>query len=210
MIPTLDEVIKAAKLHPSRVFNVTIFGSRVYGNINKNSDWDIIIVANNSVESTEIRSGLFNIHVYTPNKFEDDLNWHKITNLECVFAPEWAKLKESIKYKLKIDNNKLRHSIQHTSFKSWSRCEKKITEDYYISIKSLFHSIRIPMFAKQIAEHGKIINFNCANDLYNDLMLIEKPHYMRVKFKWTWKDIIKKYKKIREQTLFEFMELNKE
>lgn len=62
------------------------------------------------------------------------------------------------------------------------------------------------MFAKQIIDNGKIINFECSNDLYNDLMLNDKPHYMKVKLKWSWKDLNKKYKKIREQSILEFME----
>jgi len=58
-IPKLDDVIKHSKIHPSRIFNVYMFGSRVYGTFDQNSDYDIIMVANNSVESTEIRNGLY-------------------------------------------------------------------------------------------------------------------------------------------------------
>jgi hypothetical protein len=56
-----------------------------YGTSNSQSDYDVIMIANNSVESTEIRTGLFNIHVYTPDKFKADLDWHRINNLECIF-----------------------------------------------------------------------------------------------------------------------------
>lgn len=66
----LNDIIRSSGIHPAKIFNVTIFGSQVYGNNNKNSDWDVIMVANNSVESTEIRKGLYNIHVYTPDKFK--------------------------------------------------------------------------------------------------------------------------------------------
>jgi predicted nucleotidyltransferase len=52
MIPTLDEIVKISGIHPSRVC-VYIFGSRVYGTSNDKSDWDIIMVANNSVSSIE-------------------------------------------------------------------------------------------------------------------------------------------------------------
>ena len=103
MIPTLETIVKASGIHPSRIFNITIFGSRIYGTVNESSDWDIIMVANNSVESTEQRRGLFNIHIYTPDKFKADLDWHRINNLECIFAPDWAKLKETIKYDLKLN-----------------------------------------------------------------------------------------------------------
>jgi predicted nucleotidyltransferase len=70
MIPTLDEIVKISGIHPSRVFNVYIFGSRVYGTSNDKSDWDIIMVANNSVSSIEKKGELFNIHIYTLINFK--------------------------------------------------------------------------------------------------------------------------------------------
>ena len=79
-----SDIIRASGIHPSRIFDIFLFGSRVYSTFNKKSDWDVIMVANNSVESTEIRNGLFNIHVYTPKKFQEDLNWHRINNFECI------------------------------------------------------------------------------------------------------------------------------
>ena len=36
--------------------------------------------------------------------------------------------------------------------------------------KSLFHSIRIPMFAVQIAKHGKITQYNCGVMLHKEIM----------------------------------------
>ena len=41
MIPTLETIIKASGLHKSRVFNVTIFGSRVYGTSNSESELEV-------------------------------------------------------------------------------------------------------------------------------------------------------------------------
>ena len=106
MLPNLDTIIKNSGIHPSRVFNVYLFGSVVYGTSDNKSDFDVIMIANNSVESTEIRRGLFNIHVYTPSKFLADLDWHRINNLECIYAPDWAKLKETIKFdSFKINKN---------------------------------------------------------------------------------------------------------
>ena len=92
-IPKIETIIEKSKIHPSRIFNIYLFGSVVYGTADKNSDYDVIMIANNSVESTEIRNGLFNIHIYTPDKFMEDLQWHRINNLECIYAPDWAKLK---------------------------------------------------------------------------------------------------------------------
>lgn len=205
MIPNLDEVIKRAKLHPSRVFNVYIFGSRVYKTCSDKSDWDFIIVANNSVESTEIRSGDFNIHVYTPSKFQEDLDWHRINNLECVFAPDWAKLKEDIKYNVKIDLPKLRHAISHISSNSFVKSKKKLAQnDYYTGIKSIFHSIRIPMFGLQIANFGKIVDFSEANYIWDDITFKSLPQYMRDKKEWTWDELDKKWRPTLNSVLSQF------
>lgn len=197
MIPKIDDIIRTSGIHPSRVFNVYIFGSRVYGTSSNGSDWDIIMVANNSVESTEIRRGLYNIHVYTPDKFKADLDWHRINNLECIYAPDWAKLKETIKYDdFKIEPAKLRHAISHISSNSWVKCKKKLTvaNDYHTGIKSLFHSIRIPMFGSQIMQHGKITDFSCANFIWNKLK----------KDRWNWERIEDEFKLLHNSVLTEF------
>lgn len=207
MIPTLDRIIQASGLHPSRVFNVYIFGSQVYGTANKDSDWDVIMIANNSVESSELRRGLFNIHVYTPDKFQRDLDWHRINNLECIYAPDWAKLKETITFNdFKINSARLRHATSHISSNSWVKCKKKllVADEYYIGIKSLFHSIRIPMFATQIMQHGKIVDFECANWVWDKLTFKDDPHYMRPKLKWTWDQLDKDFKSVHNSVLTEF------
>lgn len=197
MIPKIEDIIRTSGIHPSRVFNVYIFGSRVYGTSSNDSDWDIIMVANNSVESTEIRRGLYNIHVYTPDKFKADLDWHRINNLECIYAPDWAKLKETIKYdNFKIEPIKLRHAISHISSNSWVKCKKKlnVADDYYTGIKSLFHSIRIPMFGSQIMQHRKITDFSCANFIWNKLK----------KDRWNWERIEDEFKLLHNSVLTEF------
>lgn len=194
----LEDVIRASKIHTSRVFNVYVFGSRVYGTSNSESDWDIIMVANNSVESTEIRNGMYNIHVYTPDKFKSDLEWHRINNLECIFAPDWAILKEDIKYKIDISEPKIRHAVSHISSNSWVKCKKKLTvaDDYKTGVKSLFHSIRIPMFATQIMKHGFINDFSCANDIW-----------VKIRNKrWSYDEIKSEFQPLHNKVLSEFRE----
>ena len=194
-VKLLDDIIKSSGIHPSRVFNVYIFGSQVYGTSESDSDWDVIMVANNSVESIEIKDSLFNIHVYTPDKFKNDLDWHRINNLECIFAPEWAKLKETIKYDFNLNLAKLRHATSHISSNSWVKSKKKLDQgDYYIGVKSLFHSLRIPMFATQVATFGRINDFSCANFIWN-----------KIKSKrWTWEELDNEFRDLRNTILTEF------
>jgi predicted nucleotidyltransferase len=192
----IEDIIKASGLHPSRIFNITIFGSRVYGTHTDNSDWDIIIVAKNSVESIEIKSDLYNIHIYTPDKFKQDLDWHMPKNLECLFAPDWAKLKEDLKFDFKLNIPKIRHATSHISSNSWVKCKKKlqIANEYNIGVKSLFHAIRIPMFSTQIVNFGEIRDFQCANWVWNKIK--EKE--------WNWEDLDKEFRELHNSTLSDF------
>lgn len=192
----IEDIIKASGLHPSRIFNITIFGSRVYGTHTDNSDWDIIIVAKNSVESIEIKSDLYNIHIYTPDKFKQDLDWHMPKNLECQFAPDWAKLKEDLKFDFKLNIPKIRHATSHVSSNSWVKAKKKlqIANEYNIGVKSLFHAIRIPMFSTQIVNFGEILDFQCANWIWSKIK--EKE--------WSWEDLDKEFKEVHNSTLTDF------
>lgn len=196
MIPKIEDILKVAKLHPTRVFNIYLFGSRIYGTHTDNSDWDIIIVAKNSVESIEIKSDLYNIHIYTPDKFKQDLDWHMPKNLECLFAPDWAKLKEDMKFDFNLNIPKLRHATSHVSSNSWVKCKKKleVANEYNIGVKSLFHAIRIPMFSTQIVNFGEITDFECANWVWNKIL--EKE--------WNWEDLDKEFRKVHNLVLTDF------
>lgn len=198
-IPKIETIIEKSKIHPSRIFNIYLFGSVVYGTADKNSDYDVIMIANNSVESTEIRNGLFNIHIYTPDKFMEDLQWHRINNLECIYAPDWAKLKETIKFDdFKIDLKKLRHAISHVNSNSWVKCKKKLMiGEYYIGVKSLFHSIRVAMFGIQIAKFNKIVDFSCANYIWDKIK----------RKRWTWEELDEEFRLLNNSTLTEFRKL---
>lgn len=194
----LNEIIKSSKIHPSRISNVYIFGSRVYGTNSSNSDWDVIMIAKNSVESIEIKGDVFNLHIYTLDKFKSDLDWHKPNNLECIWAPEWAKLKEDIKFDdFKVNFSKLRHSFSHSSSNSWVKCKKKLelNEDYNVGIKSMFHSLRIPIFGIQIAKNSKITNFKSANWIWEKIKSNEN---------WTWEELDNEFRDSRNSILSEF------
>jgi predicted nucleotidyltransferase len=158
---TIDDIIKASGLHKFKVHNIYVFGSRVYETHSDDSDWDIVVVANNSVEAIEIKSGDLNIHIYTPKKFQQDLDWHKPKNIECFFAPQWAKIQERIRFDFNLNPIKLRHATLHTTNQSWKKCKSKLEAgDYPTGIKSLFHSIRIPIFSTQLLEFNKIDFFS--------------------------------------------------
>lgn len=179
VLPSLEDIIKVSCIQPKRIHNVTIFGSRVYGTYTRSSDWDVIMIANNSVENLEIKNEIFNIHIYTPDRFQRDLSWHRLTNLECIYAPEKYVIKKDINFdNFQIINKKLRHSIIHTSNQSWMKFQNKFNSgDYHIALKSSFHSMRIILFGLQILKQGRVTDFSSANYIWNKLL--EKNYSMQ-------------------------------
>ncbi len=139
---SLQEVLDVAKVHPYRAIAAYVYGSRVYGTSDSDSDWDVALIAKTSVEAIEIKTEKLNIHVYTWDRWVADLEWHNPKNLECHFAPDWAVLLEKQRHDLTINEARLRHAVCHVSSNSWVKARKKIEGgEYRTGVKSLFHSI---------------------------------------------------------------------
>jgi len=195
MIPTAKEVIKRSKIHPVRVKNIYVFGSQVYGTTTHNSDWDFIMVANTPNTNQEIRSGDFNIHVMTEDQFLKNLKDHHSSSVEAFFTPKEFRLQEDVKFDWKPNIPSLRHSFSHISSNSWIKCKKKMEQgDYYIGVKSLFHSLRIPIFGIQIAKTESIYDFSEANYIHDKIFSKE----------WTWNELDLKFRPLRNSILTDF------
>lgn len=196
MIPTADEVIKRSKLHPTRVKSIFVFGSRVYGTYDNSSDWDFRIIANTPNTNQEIKSGDFNIHIQTPVQFQNLLNEHHPGALECYFAPDEFKILDTVDFKFDLIIPRLRHNFSHTSSNSWVKCKKKLYQnEYHIGVKSLFHSLRIPLFGQQIAKTGEIYDFSCANDIWNKI---------NSKKDCTWGELDSEFREFRNSIMSDF------
>lgn len=112
----------------------------------------------------------------------------------------YDKIQENLKIDFKLDLIKLKHFVSHINSNSWVKSKKKITQgDYYIGIKSIFHSMRIVMFGIQLAKYGVITDFTCANTLWKELN----------GSKFTWTQLDKKYKEYNNSLLSEFRKLSK-
>ena len=195
MIPTAEEVIKGSKIHSSRVKNIYVFGSQVYGTTTNNSDWDFIMIANTPNTNQEIHSGDFNIHVMTEDHFLKNLKDHHSSSVEAFFTPKEFRLQEDVKFDWKPNIPSLRHSFSHISSNSWVKAKKKMEQgDYYIGVKSLFHSLRIPIFGIQIAQTGSIYDFSVANYIHDKIFSKE----------WTWNELDSEFRPLRNSILTDF------
>ena len=194
-IPTFEEVYTAVGKHPKLIKGCYIFGSQVYGTASENSDWDIILVANAASPDVEYNVGKFNIHIIVPDLFEKLVRDNHIKVIECLFAPEWAQLKPyPIEFVFKPDS--FRHNVSHTVSNSWVKCKKKLDQgDYYIGIKSMFHSLRIASFGIQFSMKREI-QFDYCNIYWRELS--EKE--------WDWGKLKEKYQPIKNALLTVFRE----
>lgn len=62
---TLNIVLKRLQLKETEVANVYVYGSRVWGTGNKNSDWDFLIIHKNwPGEKSSVHNGEFDAQVY--------------------------------------------------------------------------------------------------------------------------------------------------
>jgi predicted nucleotidyltransferase len=203
---TAVEIIEQAGIHPLKTRNIYLYGSRIYGTNRVDSDYDIILIGAALVEHKELEAKIndarLNIHIITPDKFKRDLESHNIMNLECFFSPEWAKIQEKENLKFTLNKKKLAKNIIAQSFNSWQGGKFKLNEgDIYRGLKSVFHSLKMLIFAIQIMENGKIVDFTAANYLYEEINKCDEIEweYFREKYLPFKIELEKKLKNLSEQ-----------
>lgn len=174
MIPTKEQIIEITKLHPLKIRNIYLFGSQVYGTQREDSDYDFIVVACSMLAKQEIRHENYNIHIHTPDIFLEGLKEYQMQYLECIYAPPFAKIMEKMvqpdkNFSLKLEM--LKYKGMGQSFNAFHKAKDRIIDgEIYRGVKSLWHSIRILDFFKQIIEKGKIEDFTSSNYLWKMIL----------------------------------------
>ena len=184
---SLQEIKDLVGLPEWKILNIYMYGSRVYGTFNYDSDYDFLVIDNSLDRDREIKHGKYNIHIHTPDKFQDDLWKYQMVNLECVFAPSFARIQETIEYKkaFGFEPIKFKKSIFKQSHNSWMKSKMKFREmDIERATKSLFHSMRILMFGIQVISENSIFDFSEANYYWQEISDIDeyKWNFFKEKF----------------------------
>ena len=178
-------LIKDFKLEESKVLIAFPYGSRVYGTASPESDYDYIIVMDDSVHDQDSLSSSyhnFNATIYGLTSFTEKLNLHKISALECWFLPALKVLKFThVDIKFSLNKKILRESISEKASHSWVKAKKKFEviqdRNIYVAKKSLFHSLRIIDFGIQIASKGKIEDYSSSNYLWEEIYTNPAEHW---------------------------------
>ncbi len=143
----------------SEAINTYLYGSRVYETNDEESDIDFICIVNNGCKTEQFEKNNCNITYHTIDNFQQLIDDHDVSALECLFLHKEKATSHEFKFELDIE--KLRRSFSQKSSNSWVKAKKKIElhNEMRIGRKSLFHSLRILDFGIQIAEQGKIADY---------------------------------------------------
>lgn len=181
------DIIKISGLDDYKIRNIYIYGSRVYGTHTINSDYDAVVIACSMYVNHEINDGTYNIHITTPDSFQEQLENHDIHCLECIYAPQEAQIITKINYlnNFQLDIGQLKKMILSQSAWAWSKAEKRIEKGNIIGgAKSLFHSLRILNFGLQIIKYEKIADFQQANHFWNEIKNFNGLEWQDYQNKW--------------------------
>lgn len=160
----LTEIVtKELQNKREEILGIYVWGSRLYGMDNENSDLYYCIVVSQGMLSSsyiQIETKKLDLHIMTTNEYERRLREHDMMVLECYFQDSPIKKYE---VEFELDLQILRKSISSVTNNSWVKAKKKIIledEDSSAGLKSYYHCFRILNFGTQIAKHGKIINYS--------------------------------------------------
>lgn len=199
-----ENIKKLFSLKDYDIISIFPYGSRVYGTNSEKSDHDFIAIFKDGTVTDEfaLEKDKYNIHTYNYSSFVKLIEKHKIFALECISLHKNKLLCDRKNFDFKLNIGTLRSSISEKASHSWVKAKKKFEvekdKNIYIAKKSLFHSFRIIDFGKQIANHGKIVDFSSVNNLWFEIL--NNPSEI-------WKDYFDAYKIKHNQSLTEFREL---
>ena len=179
-----DRIFDMIDVDPRRIWCIYLYGSRVYNNIHRDSDWDFKVLASTQQIHTEYHDGEYNVHVWTPDKFQDDLWKYRMNALECIYAPKFARVLEKVDYreKFELDKMRLRKTVLSESHSAWIRGKMKILDgDHYRGTKSLYHSLRMLIFGLQIIEYDEIIDFSESNYYWEEIDNFQSVKWNEIK-----------------------------
>lgn len=205
-------------------------GSAMYGTIGNDSDIDIGYIVPDDTVFIEMDGVFDNekcdtrLHPSVVVRVLDEGENNKAIDIDCQFVRESAfidMIKEHTPFALEaiatnavgiekyrdmfsLDTWQLRKSFGGVANNSWSKAHKKMTVekdfDMKCGVKSLFHSIRLQIFASEIAKNGISFNLNCCKELWDE-----------IKKDWdngfTWEDFKTKYKPIYNKAHSDMVEV---
>lgn len=168
----LDRLLQVLRVSGEDVRAAYRIGSRVYGTAGPTSDDDFVFVLSKPGQKQDLAfaEGI-NIVVHGIATFQKALDDQSVFALECHFAPrEQVLVVPRPAFKYTLDRKKLAVSATEKSNADWQKGKKNFLDEPGPSRKKIFHSLRVPAFALQVAKTGKISDFTNANGWYKEIV----------------------------------------
>lgn len=133
-----------------------------------------MVVANCLYDYKEMFGEKYDIYIKVSTRFRDSVMDCDMVALECMYAPENARLKEDYAYMYSLWNNvrtpMIKKGIDLQSRHMWSQARHFIEGmDLYRGKRTLWHSLKALMFGIQICENGSIKDFTEANRYWYEI-----------------------------------------
>jgi len=207
------ELLTRTGINEDAVLGAYMYGSRVYGNFRKNSDYDFIVILEEGFKTQEqFSDNLINVNYYTLSEHRSRLlscepSAMEVTCLKDEFILE--DMLNGLHYNTMNDVagrlHILRAAFSEKSSNSWVKAKKKLTvpESYNDSVgkKSLWHSIRIIDFGIQIAKNGWITDYGSCNHFYDEVMYCNDWSELFEKYKKQYNEICTEFRKVAPKEL---------
>lgn len=196
----ISRIVSDNPFNIDKATNIYLYGSRVYGTHNLASDHDYLMVSDIEEPYIQFKTGGdFNVTAFSFKEWAYRLERHEISVLECLYLPEHMIILNAREWPVEINQQTLRRAVSAKSSNSFVKAKKKFTveedRDIYVGKKSLFHALRIPIFGKQLAEFGRIVDYSAANRFWPKIRDCTRED---------WQYYQREYKKIHNSLMSDF------
>jgi hypothetical protein len=165
-------ILKHLRRADAEVHSVFRCGSHVYGTAGPGSDEDFVVVlaAPGAKKDLLFRGGA-NFVIHGQDSFRAAIAEQSVFAIECLFLPSEHKLKETRgAFAYKPDKRRLAESAIARSDADFAKAARTLSDEPRAAKKKLFHALRVPIFAFQITERGRIVDYGAANHHYRAIM----------------------------------------
>lgn len=165
---TYTDLLQVLRRTDPEIHSAVACGSRVYGTANVDSDEDFLVVLHAPTRSEVVfRPGL-NVVLQGFDHFQDALRQQSVFALEAFFLPPAHRLKHG-KANYTLDRHRLHRAASEKSDADFQKAAKTFALEPNAARKKLFHSLRVPSFARQIARTGAIHDYGETNSLWEEI-----------------------------------------
>jgi hypothetical protein len=191
----------------TQIYNVYLFGSRLYQCHSDDSDYDFICVLGGDYfdGSKLFQSDLLNVNVYHWEYFKHLLKENMVWAAMLINVPREFVWKEqmSLSDHFVLDLNRLKNSALQDASHNWAKakrlCIQESLRNIKVSKKNIVHGIRYLRMTLQLCQHGKVIDFTDGNDIWKELFDVEEPEFNSVVEQWNYYD--SKYKNMFQDAM---------